>query len=55
MESATHKTEAVKSELVSETGSAKAGLPKVLDSHIERALDRNNAEDIFLHIMRKTD
>ena len=27
----------------------------VLDSHIERALDRNNAEDIFLHIMRKTD
>ena len=32
-----------------------SSLPRVLDSHIERALDRNNAEDIFLHIMRKTD
>lgn len=30
-------------------------MPKILDSHIAKALDRNKPEDIFLHIMRKTD
>ena len=30
-------------------------MPIVLDSHIAKALDRNKPEDIFLHIMRRTD
>ena len=50
----THKTEAMKTENTKKSDKTTA-LPRVLDSHIERALDRNNAEDIFLHIMRKTD